>query len=125
MTTSINALNVRRVLSRDEWHPPHPHGPDGWKFLHRDGISSVIVSAAVDPNTGINWVHASRTAADRVPTYEEMVQLHTAVWGSAGYSYEVHAPKNHHINIHPFALHLWGRADGRPVLPEFGQFGTI
>ena len=70
-------------------------------------------------------IHASRTGQDRVPTYDELIQLHHAVWGERGYSYQVQAPVDRHVNIHPHALHLWGRADGARVLPDFGKWGSI
>lgn len=125
MTTHIDILNIRHVLGRDEWETPIPHGPDGWMMLAGDRRSSVIVSYADLPDRA-GWIHASRTGPDRVPTYEEMMQLHRAVWGDHGYSYQVQAPVAQHIIIHPFALHLWGRADGAPVLPEFGKIlGSI
>lgn len=34
MSTSINALNVRRTLGRKQWSPPQPYGPDGWSLLN-------------------------------------------------------------------------------------------
>jgi len=46
------------------------------------------------------------------------------VW-PAGYAYQVFAPPSQHVNIHPYALHLWGKVDGSPTLPEFGKYGTI
>lgn len=124
MPTTIDILRVRRILGRDEWLPPEPFGPDGWRLISRAGDCSAVVSAA-PMDDGAVWIHASMTRPGRVPTYAEMCQLHRAVWGDAGYSYEVHPPRSQHVNIHEHALHLWGRADGRPVLPEFGMAGSI
>ena len=53
-----------------------------------------------------------------------LADLHAAVFG-AGYAYQVFAPPSEHVNIHEFALHLWGRLDGRSALPEFGAGGSI
>lgn len=121
--TTVNGLHLRRALGRDKWGPPIPHGPDGLKLLHVDGMSSVVVSTA--SFDGVEWTHASMTGPERVPTYEELCQLHRAVWGESGYSYQIQVPADQHVNIHPYALHMWGRADGSPVLPEFGKYGTI
>jgi len=123
--TTVDALQLRRYLGRKSWGPPVPYGPDGWKLLaHVDGfVCSIVVSTAY--YDGAEWTHASRTGPGRVPTYAEMVSLHHAVWGDEGYSYQVQAPAAQHVNFHEHALHLWGRADGRPVLPEFGRFGMI
>lgn len=59
-----------------------------------------------------------------MPTYDDLCLLHRAVFKD-GYAYQVFAPPSRHVNIHQYALHLWGRSDGKPVLPEFGCEGTI
>ncbi|MCW2757013.1 MAG: hypothetical protein JWO46_759, partial [Nocardioidaceae bacterium] len=56
---------------------------------------------------------------------DDLVYLHHAVWGSTGWSYQVFAPAEDHVNIHSFALHLWGHLDGSPALPNFGYMGSI
>lgn len=114
--TTLNALAIRRHLGRDRWGPPEPFGPDGWTFTARDGAASVIVTVA-DHGDGTEWVHASMARVDRLPTYGDLVDLHRAVWKDTGYAYQTFAPVAHHVNIHPNALHLWGRLDGAPVLP--------
>ncbi|MEU4804392.1 hypothetical protein [Actinosynnema sp. NPDC023587] len=38
---------------------------------------------------------------------------------------QVFVPPAEHANFHPRALHLWGRGDGRRMLPDFGSAGTI
>lgn len=121
---TIDALRVRRTLGRDEWDAPQPYG-SGWTFDQRNGPGSVIVSLWDLEDDGTNWIHASISGGDQMPTYEALCDLHRAVWGTDGYAYEVHAPTAQHVNLHPYARHLWGRVDGRPVLPEFGRFGTI
>jgi hypothetical protein len=108
------------ALGRDDWSPPEPFGPDGWLFLRKDHNQSVIITAA-DYGDGIVWVHASM--AGDPPSYDDLVLLHRAVFGD-GYAYQVFAPRDKHVNIHSTALHLWGRLDGKPVLPEFGVLGN-
>lgn len=125
---SIPILKIRKALGRADWRTPEPHGPDGWRLVHQDGTCSIIISAADWHLPGgplTDWIHASRTGPGRPPTWAELQELHVAVWGGTGYSYQVHPPADQHVNIHPDALHLWGRADGKPVLPEFGKAGTI
>lgn len=123
MSTHIDILAVRRKLGRNWWGVPRPHGSDGWSLLHSNGIQSIVITCA--SRDGIEWIHASMTGINDTPSYAKMCELHRAVWGDRGYSYEIHPPRSQHVNIHPYALHLWGRADGRPVLPEFGTLGTI
>ncbi len=123
--TSLNALAIRRGLRRiGAYAAPERHGPDGWYFVSMpSGQGSVIVTCS-DHDDGTEWVHASISWADRMPTYLELSILHDSVWPD-GYAYQVFAPPSAHINIHPYALHLWGRLDGARVLPDFGAPGTI
>lgn len=122
MPTSVNILEVRRRLGPSAWHAPLPFGPDGWAMFRKDGTANVRITVACWK--GVEWVHASIAAAERMPTYEELLELHRAVFPD-GYSYQVFAPVSQHINIHATALHLWGRLDRQPELPEFGKYGTI
>lgn len=123
MSTSVDALTLRREMGgRGDWCPPQPFGPDGWRMVHRDRTASVIVTCC--DYDGAEWVHAS-IARNSMPTYDDLVMLHRAVWKGRGYAYQVFAPDSDHINIHAHALHLWGRLDGKRVLPDFGFLGTI
>lgn len=122
MPTTVDILDVRRRLGRNDWHAPIPFGPDGWALFRRDGSTNVRISVA--EWNGAAWVHASIAADGRLPTYEELLQLHRAVFKD-GFSYQVFAPQPEHISIHATALHLWGRVDRKPELPNFGKYGTI
>lgn len=122
MSTTVNALRLRKVLGRKQWQPPIQFGPDGWCLAHINRSTSVIVTAA--EFDGVEYVHASVADRNQMPTYDDLVLLHRAVFGD-GYAYQVFAPRDQHVNIHQHALHLWGRSDGKPVLPEFGNEGTI
>ena len=121
-------------LLRDELSETISYGPAGFAFalgrrqgrrLHR--IGSIIVSQSDWPERpGEEWLHASIARDDRMPSYADLTALHKAVFG-ARYAYQVFAPPSRHVNIHPNALHLWGRVDdgdGR-ILPDFGTAGTI
>lgn len=109
-------------MGRKQWNAPEPFGPDGWQMLHKSGKGSVLVTTA--DHDGNEWTHASIAWTDRLPTYYELSQLHEAVWPE-GFAYQVFPAPDQHINIHQFALHLWGLADGKNVLPDFGIHGTI
>jgi hypothetical protein len=122
VSTTIDALALRRVLGRETWGVPQPFGPDGWRLVRQDHCGSVIVTAA--ELDGAEWRHAS-IALEEMPRYEDLVLLHKAAWPKGGYAYQVFVPPSQHVNIHDHALHLWGRSDGRAVLPEFGAGGTI
>lgn len=126
MAENINGLEIRRILGRKEWAPPRPFGPDGYMIQHLTENKRVIVSAGPTPEGADDeiWVHASMGIEGRVPTYEELVLLHKAVFGDK-WAYQVFAPPADHVNIHPNVLHLWGRLDGEPAMPNFGALGLI
>jgi len=60
----------------------------------------------------------------RMPSYNDLKRMHRGVFGD-GHAYQVFAPAAEHVNIRSNALHIWGRLDGLPVLPNFGRLGTI
>lgn len=124
MATTVDPLRLRKLLGPDEWSVPRVFGPNGWALVNRYGDGTVIVSA--DVWDGVEWVHASMTRSDRVPSYSDLCRLHHAAFPPHGWSYQVFPPKSAHVNVHENALHLWGRADGRRAdLPDFGSEGTI
>jgi hypothetical protein len=89
-----------------------------------DRSGSVIVSTALQDD-GHEWTHASWAYDERLPTYEELALLRTAVWGSTGWAFQVFAPPASHVNLHAYALHLWGRVDGANPFPNFGASGSV
>jgi len=119
--TSLDALDIRRRLGRKHWGAPIPFGPDGWILDSLRGHGRIIVTVAEFDEA--EWIHASISWHDRMPSYEDMKMLHRAVLG--GWAYEVFAPAADHVNIHQFARHLWSRLDGAPALPVFSLNGSI
>jgi len=122
MTASIDALKIRKRLGRDAWMAPIEWGPDGWLLRKKDASGLVIASVA--SFGGDDWIHASISSTNGIPTYDDLKHVHDAVFGD-GYAYQVFAPPSDHINHHEYCLHLWGRLDGSPQLPNFAEFGTI
>lgn len=118
----LNALEIRSKLGKEDYWAPIPYGDDSWIFKNKNR-GSVIVSIWIEDD-GIEWIHASIAFPDRTPTYEELKHLHSAVFNN-GYAYQVFSPSESHISLHDYALHLWGRVDGKPGLPDFGRFGEI
>ena len=124
---TINGPRLRKHWPRPEWCAPTPRGPDGWQVVAADRSASIIISVAPWLQDGVatNWVHASISRSAVMPSYEDLVRLKASVWGPDGEAYQVFAPVREHVNIHEHALHLWGRADGKGVLPRFGIYGSI
>lgn len=125
MTTNIDPLRLRKVMGRHDWLTPRPVRPRRLDHAapHPRRHCAVRFGMVGAGHHDGEFVHASFATTHRMPTYDELVQLHRAVFN--GYAYQVFAPPSRHVNIHPFALHLWGRLDGKPCLPEFGSEGTI
>lgn len=123
---TVDALNIRRRLGRGTWGPPVPFGPDGFAFDTRSGGRIIVTAAAFVGRGGLraDWVHASISHPTVLPTYRELLALRAAVWPH-GHAYQVFVPTAEHVNLHPTTLHLWGRADGTPELPDFGRWGSI
>lgn len=132
----LTAQRRRDILSRMDsprWGmllDQQDQGPDGFRARfgervrgHREHRYSVIVTA-FESEPARTWVHASISSPKRMPTYNDLDSLHRAVFGE-GYAYQVFVGGDKHVNLHPYCLHLWGRADGTPALPDFGQFGMI
>jgi hypothetical protein len=126
MTTSFHILDIRKRLGKEVWGIPEEFGPDGWSFDNLIEHGHIIITSDPEGYFGApgEWWHASMSFRGRLPSYEEMDRLHRAVWPE-GYAYQVAAPPSKHVNIHPNVLHLFGRADGANVLPDFAMFGTI
>lgn len=116
MASNLDVLTIRRLLGRSNWSTPAPFGPDGWALSRLDGTASVILTVA--DHDGDEWVHASIARPTSMPDYEDLKVLHAAVFDD-GWAYQVFAPSSEHVNIHSFALHLFGRLDGKPALPDF------
>lgn len=115
---SLDPLAIRRRLGRSEWAAPIPFGQDGWGFLHQNNLGSVLATCA--EYNGDDWVHASIAWRSQTPSYADLKLLHAAVFRE-GWAYQVFAPPSDHVNIHEYALHLFGRLDGLAVLPDFTE----
>lgn len=120
LNVHINPLKIRQRLGRKDWEIPIPWC-DAWCIENKHEKGRIIVSYWWEgeiPNE--DWIHASISWRDRLPTYEEIKLVHYAVFGDS-YAYQVFVPSTNHVTYHDNALHLWGRTDEEPVLPEFSQ----
>ncbi|PXY21150.1 DUF7694 domain-containing protein [Prauserella muralis] len=134
MPDLVDGLAIRKRLGRKQWSLPRPLGPDGFSYIAHNGdgrpVGIVIVTGWYEDDdrdergAPIPWIHASMQRPDGVPSYEDLTLLHAAVWPD-GHAYQCFVPPDDHINAHERVLHLWGRADGTRLLPDFGKYGTI
>lgn len=119
----LQPLEIRRKLGKRFWGVPLPCGPNSWMFLSVLGkIKGCIIISADIEEDGVAYIHAS-ISRPQMPTYEDLKMLHETIF--PGFAYQVFAPSESHVNIHERALHLWGRVDGKPWMPDFGRYGTI
>lgn len=102
-----------------------PFGPSGryMKIVSAGRFGGIFVTQA--EHDGAEWLHASISFTDQMPVYDDLVLLHRAVFGRRRFAYQMFVPAAQHVSIHDYALHLWGRADGKNVLPDFGLGGSI
>jgi hypothetical protein len=121
--STIRPSELRARLPRTEWLALQPFGPAGFMIRHRTEPMHIIVTEGPTGENGMEIRHASIGHRDRMPTYDEMAIMHRACF--SGWAYQVFAPDESHVNIYEFALHLWGRPDGAPLMPNFGRNGTI
>jgi len=73
---------------------------------YRSGQVTVVAS------WGLGWEHVSMAMKNRTPTWEEMCALKEIFWGDEELVVQYHPPKSEHVNLHPYCLHLWKKADG-------------
>ncbi len=104
-----------RLLTQRRWRR-REHGVDGELWWDAKNQRSVIWSIALVD--GVHWMQASLARRDHIPDYTELCELHTLFMGSR-FAVQQFVPPDEHVNIHPRALHLWARADGHRLLPDF------
>lgn len=107
--------------------------PADWKVL-RDVSNEYITWAERDSKIiamscglfqdGNPWIHASISDCWAMPTYEDLVELKSVVFGDDRAAVMVLPDKDHHVNIHPRCLHLYGPLDGPMPLPDFSCGGV-
>lgn len=92
-------------------------------FEHLDG-RTVIVS--VGPHDGRWWLHVSMSRRKYIPSYSDLADVKRVFVGEDRQAVQVFPRRERHVNIHPYALHLWAclEPDG-DGLPDFGREGTI
>src|SRR3954465_12933029 len=124
---AVDPLVMVRALARDyRTDQVMPFGPAGLRVrIERLAQRGSVIATQADHEDGQEWLHASISWEDQMPTYADLVALHRAVFGRRRWAYQVFSPEVGHVNLHEYALHLWGRANGNPALPDFGKFGTI
>jgi hypothetical protein len=124
--SQLNPVEISGRLGNG-WWAPRCVGPDMWNFDEINGSTTgrrILVSldrevSARPRGDGVPWLHASISRRLKMPDYLDLKLLHRAVFGDGAHAYQVFVPRAEHVNDHEFCLHLFGRLDGAPVLPDF------
>lgn len=128
--TILDPQRIRKALG-PEWLSANRFGEDCWVFdtddpkAYRRIIVSMWTEPVGTPPLLVPWIHASFSHSDgaTMPSYDDLCLMHRAIF--PGFAYQVFAPPEKHVNITHNVLHLWGRADGKPAMPDFGRHGSI
>ena len=57
------------------------------------------------------WEHVSVSLGKRCPVWSEMDFIKKTFWADDETVVQFHVPKQSHIDLHPFCLHLWRPTD--------------
>lgn len=90
----------------------------GVAYWNKSKRMSVLISGFLEIATARRWIHLSIAKRDQMPTYDELATAKRLFVGDDIPGYFVFAPKDQHVNLHPFALHVWCPLDSVP-LPDF------
>jgi hypothetical protein len=84
-----------------------------------DGL---VVINEIEYHDGQTWLHVSLSRKDRLPTYQDQIDVKEQFVGLEAKAIQVFPPRSQHSNFHPFCLHLYSRLDG-DALPDFRRNG--
>lgn len=85
-------------------------GMNGCFFVPRSGVilRCYVSDGATDgAPEAMGWEHVSVSLGNRCPTWEEMSFIKDVFWNVDETVMQLHPPKSHYVNLHPFCLHLW------------------
>ena len=69
------------------------------------------------------WLHVSVSRRNKLPSWDDL-RLVKDTFLPDWTAYQILPPKEEHVNIHPYCLHLWVCLD-RQVTPDFRTMGQI
>lgn len=115
----IPAGSLRQALGRDQWAAPTQLTDTSWVLRRIDNEATVLLqSVSIDQGAGegvVEWIAVTVAHPARWPDPGEMALLRQTVWKPTDWVYEALPPE---AEVSPFTRTLWGRADGKPVLPR-------
>jgi len=88
-------------------------GEDGGVFMVRHANQWLKVIAS----WGMGWDHVSVSLSHRTPTWAEMERVKRIFFKPDEVAMQLHVAESDHINLHPYALHLWRSQNESIPLP--------
>lgn len=76
----------------------------------RNAKTGITAKLRVVASSGGGWDHVSVSHPGRVPTWQEMSEVHRIFFPDEA-AFQLHVPLADHINVHPNCLHLWRPQD--------------
>jgi hypothetical protein len=96
--------------------------PGGYGWKSPAGL--MVISSAATEDDGKEWLHLSVSRQDRLPSWDDLVEVKEVFGGTATSAIQVIPPRAEYVNCHPNVLHLWVCLDESP-LPDFRRHGCI
>ena len=56
---------------------------------------------------GEQWLHASFSYPARIPSYDDVYEVRRLFFPSDKTVLQIFPPREEHVNLHPYTLHLW------------------
>lgn len=75
-------------------------GQNGFIVLPQKGLN-------IQFSNGEKWEHVSVSRRSKMPTYGDMQFAKDLLWDDKLAVMQLHVPKEDHVNVHPYCLHLW------------------
>lgn len=93
----------------------------GYKFVqtYDPPTDRLMVMVCWQPHAGRWFWYVSYSRPGRVPDYHDTLTVRRAFVPRDWYCCQVFPPERHHVNQHPYCLHLWAPEPGQWPFPEF------
>lgn len=89
-----------------------------WGWEGDETCGAFLIPSCIDrqplkviASSGEGWDHVSVSRQNRCPNWQEMEQIAALFFKDDECAFQLHVPRNDHINMHPFCLHWWRPLD--------------
>jgi len=106
-----------KMAKPPNWHVDKKYS-NGRRWVRGKKRDEVLIASIGKEQDGKVWLHVSYSRPHRMPSYEDLLQIKKHWIGEMSKAIMVFPPKEFHVSIHEYCLHLWCCLDEDP-LPEF------